>query len=204
VWRDYYTGDLIRNPLLERCDDSLVDMFRLPDMARRMLARAENFPLEGNKGIFNDALKIAEGEGVKIDMKADRVLEAGCGDGSFLKFMLSSGYRAEGIEVNPRHHDAALPIRRMSLEKTDYPDATFKCVVTMHIFYGRSESPEQQAMLKEVGRILVPNGFAVITDVGRNWKWPVDLGNEYELDLINGWEGSQVDNGFVVRKVIKS
>lgn len=73
----------------------------------------------------------------------------------------------------------------------------------MHIFYGRSESPEQQAILKEIGRILVPNGFAIVTDVGRNWTWPIDLDNEYKLDLIHGWEGSQVDNGFVVQKIEK-
>ena len=94
-----------------------------------------------------------------------RVVDVGCSTGLLVRMLCDRGYEAEGVELN--EHSAAWGVDRYKVCIHTQPlqacefraqslDAVFMTDVLEH-----TEHPGQ--FLRDVGRLLVPGGFAVVT-----------------------------------------
>jgi SAM-dependent methyltransferase len=96
-----------------------------------------------------------------------RLLDIGCGYGFFLKKMAQLGWQAEGIEVSKPGRDYArqelgLCIHARPLEVMAFPPDHFD---TVTLFYVIEHVHDPALVLKEVYRILKPNGMLLL-------RWP--------------------------------
>lgn len=96
-----------------------------------------------------------------------RVLDAGCGQGEWVAFLQSRGYRAEGIDFSPelvKRLVATYPdtrwmegdIRRMSA-----PAGSFDAVISWGVIEHDEAGP--LAALREFRRVLRPDGVIIVT-----------------------------------------
>ncbi len=104
-------------------------------------------------------------ENTKTD--GTRLLDIGCGHGFFLKRMAQLGWQAEGIEVSKPGRDYArqelgLCIHPKPLEAMAFPPNHFDAVT---LFYVIEHVHDPALVLKEVNRILKPNGMLLL-------RWP--------------------------------
>lgn len=94
-----------------------------------------------------------------------RVLDAGCGNGMYLRALAARGVRAVGCDLSPgmlraTGHRAvacadvsALPLR----------DAAFDVVLAVHMLY---HVPEREAAMRELRRVLAPGGVCIAVTNG--------------------------------------
>ena len=87
-----------------------------------------------------------------------RILDLGAGAGEAVELMAECGYRAEGIDREPRSE----LVRRGDLLHTDYPDGTFDAVLSQCAFF---VSGDVRGALRESARILCPKGMLLLSDV---------------------------------------
>lgn len=96
-----------------------------------------------------------------------RVLEAGCGIGSWVKIMQAMGHDVIGIDwyseiVQAAHEaDATLQIEQGDIRSLRFADATFDAYISLGVVEHFEEGPED--CLKEAYRLLKPGGVALIT-----------------------------------------
>lgn len=92
-----------------------------------------------------------------------RALDVGCGNGSFIRYMNTLGWRCEGVEFNPTAvkvcRQAGLKVFHGELEAAGFPDARFDLVTARQLI---EHLPNPAAFAKEVARILKPGGRLVI------------------------------------------
>lgn len=92
-----------------------------------------------------------------------RVLEVGCGAGEMLHSLRAKGWRAEGIDFDPRAVAAArssgLDVRLGDLKDAPYPAASFDAVVMRHVI---EHVPDPVQLLRECHRLLAPGGRLVV------------------------------------------
>jgi ubiquinone/menaquinone biosynthesis C-methylase UbiE len=105
--------------------------------------------------------------------KNAKILDVGCGTGDQILELHQQGFNVIGIEpaVNMRKHaEKKLPkgiVRDGSILKLPFPDNTFDFVYALEVFrYLDSEDNIQG--LKEIYRVLKPNGVFFATFVNRN------------------------------------
>jgi ubiquinone/menaquinone biosynthesis C-methylase UbiE len=101
----------------------------------------------------------------------DRLLELGCGGGTFLEWALATGCTARAIDhstemlaLTTQRNAAAIAAGRLALEKADvshlpFSDAQFTAAATINAFFF-FDHPEK--MLAEVYRTLAPAGRIAI------------------------------------------
>jgi 2-polyprenyl-6-hydroxyphenyl methylase/3-demethylubiquinone-9 3-methyltransferase len=102
------------------------------------------------------------------DLPAEaRILDAGCGNGEFSVFLAQLGYKVTGVDLSWTALNrglAAWPNGRFAVASIEagmpFADGSFEAAwcteVLEHLF-------DVHAALAEFGRILIPNGFLVIT-----------------------------------------
>lgn len=100
-----------------------------------------------------------------------RLLDVGCSSGALLRSAQRAGFVVEGVE--PAEHAAAsaktagLNVFHGYLQEARYPAASFDAVTLMEVI---EHLPDPSALLREVWRILKPNGvLAVGTGNGASW-----------------------------------
>jgi SAM-dependent methyltransferase len=104
----------------------------------------------------------------------DRLLEVGCGGGTFLAWALASGctaravdHSAEMLELARRRNAAAIAEDRLALYEADaaslpFPDGAFTAAASTNAFFFFYEP---DAVLAEIRRVLAPGGrIAIHTD----------------------------------------
>lgn len=111
-----------------------------------------------------------------------RVLDAGCGRGRNLLYLLRAGFEVHGVDRDPAAVEAArrlaaeavpgLPADRFRVapvERTAFPDAWFDAVLSSAVLHFARDPEHWEAMLAEAWRVLRPGGlfFArLATDLG--------------------------------------
>jgi tellurite methyltransferase len=101
-----------------------------------------------------------------------RVLDAGCGFGRNLTFLLRAGYDVSAIDRDPSAVEAvrrqaaalapALPadnFRTEPVERCSFGDATFDVVVSSAVLHFARDTGHFEAMVGEMWRVLRPEGF---------------------------------------------
>ncbi len=101
-----------------------------------------------------------------------RVLDAGCGEGRNLSFLLRAGYDASGIDRSP---EAVLQVQRLAAEvapalpgenfqvcnvaELPHPDEHFDVVLSSAVLHFSSDELEFEAMVSAMWRVLKSGGL---------------------------------------------
>ena len=93
--------------------------------------------------------------------KGSKWLDMGAGDGSAVRLLRSLGYRAEGIDLEPRGKD----VQRGNYLEAPWQEGFFDGIISQCSFY---VSSEVSAALKEAARLLHKGGKLVFSDVTEN------------------------------------
>ncbi len=98
------------------------------------------------------------------DTAPGRLIEVGCGDGSFLDRMRSLGWGVEGVEMDEQAvRDAisrfGLNIHQGTMEQLNFAEAAYDAVVLRHVI---EHVHDPVGLLKECFRVLRPGGLLVV------------------------------------------
>jgi SAM-dependent methyltransferase len=110
-----------------------------------------------------------------------KLLDIGCGNGSFLPLAQRLGWEAHGSESDPAAVAAAqkrnLPVRQGGLPQTGWPDNFFAAVTLNHVI---EHVHDPVAAFREIHRVLQPGGWAWVSTpnadsfshrkYGRHWR----------------------------------
>ena len=150
-----------------------------------------------------------------------RILDLGAGAGETVLLLRSHGYRADGIDLNPRRAEAvppfscdeaaaSPPVREGNMLGAPFPDESFDALISQCAFYVSGDVP---GALREGRRLLKPNGLLLLSDVafaplrpqveaaGFSILWEEDLTplwKEYYIEAI--WRGDPVCCAFPKQK----
>ena len=93
--------------------------------------------------------------------QTDRILDAGCGNGRNLVYLLREGYEVFGVDCEnrsipslPADHFRAEPLEEMS-----FPDAFFDVVIASAVLHFAKSDDHFLTMLHGVWRVLKPGGM---------------------------------------------
>jgi SAM-dependent methyltransferase len=90
-----------------------------------------------------------------------RILDAGCGSGRNLVYLLREGYEVYGVDQDPRAA-AFLPegrFRNESIESMSFPDAFADVVISSAVLHFARDDRHFRAMLDGTWRVLKPGGL---------------------------------------------
>lgn len=136
-----------------------------------------------------------------------RILDAGCGGGRNLVYLLRSGFEVFGIDRSPaavaqvrglaaRLAPAlpALNFRAGELDGLPWPDADMDAVICSAVLHFAADEDHFGSMLREMWRVLRPGGlfFARLASV-IGLETPVRLGSDRRARLPDGSERFLVD-----------
>jgi len=101
-----------------------------------------------------------------------RVLDAGCGDGRNLVYLLRAGYDVFGVDANPvsiervrqmaftlAPHLPADNLRAEPIERMTFPDNFADVVLSSAVLHFAQDADEFSAMLRGTWRVLKPGGM---------------------------------------------
>lgn len=99
-----------------------------------------------------------------------RLLDVGCGSGGLLLVMRRLGWRAEGVDTDPRAVEVArtlgLDARQGNLEDQGYADESFDAIMMSHVIEHVRDPLE---LVRTCRRLLRPGGrLAIVTPNGRS------------------------------------
>ncbi len=107
-----------------------------------------------------------------------RILDAGCGDGTFARTLARSGARVVGVDADPAMVEAACGAAadggieatfvEGELERLPFPDASFDVVIAVTVL---CFVPEPASAIRELVRVLRPGGPLVLGELGRWSSW---------------------------------
>lgn len=103
--------------------------------------------------------------------RAARLLDIGCSSGALLRSAVTHGFDGEGVEPAAQAAEYArstgLTVFQGYLQEAGYPAASFDVVTLMEVI---EHLPDPGALLREIWRVLKPNGILVVgTGNGRSW-----------------------------------
>jgi len=142
-----------------------------------------------------------------------RVLDAGCGTGRNLVYLLRSGYEVFGVDESPesvsqtRRLAAALAphlpadnFRVETVKEMSFEDAGFDVVLSSAVLHFARDEEQWQAMVKEMWRVLKRGGifFArLASSIGMEDKVELIEGRRYHLP--DGSDRFLVDEAMLLR-----
>ncbi len=96
---------------------------------------------------------------------AGRVLDIGCGNGRFLRYLAKRGFEAHGIELPGKAADRASEVRGLHIHvgesgSIDFPSNSFDIVTMWHVL---EHLTEPKVTLERVFRWLTPGGRLVLS-----------------------------------------
>lgn len=103
-------------------------------------------------------------QGLQNHKQKGRLLDVGCGIGTFLLLAEESGYEVWGTEISDfgsryAGENLALDVYKGDLEEARFPSAHFDIITLWHTL---EHVPDPKATLKEIHRILKEDGILVI------------------------------------------
>lgn len=104
------------------------------------------------------------------DKKNAKLLDVGCGIGTFLKLAREEGFETYGTEISEYackyvKDNLKINVFRGNLEEANFPTAFFDVVTVWHTL---EHIPDPKATLEEISRILKGNGLLVVATPNLN------------------------------------
>jgi SAM-dependent methyltransferase len=148
--------------------------------------------------------------------KGDRVLDAGCGGGRNVFYLMREGFGVWGVDQSP---DAIAEIRRQAaavapgtearfsvqpVERTSFADGEFDVVICSSVLHFAHDESHWWAMVREVWRVLRPGGLLftrIASSIGQGDRVK-PLGNGRYL-MEDGNERFLVDEGLLMRATME-
>ncbi|MBI4152733.1 class I SAM-dependent methyltransferase [Candidatus Woesearchaeota archaeon] len=90
---------------------------------------------------------------LKKTPKTHKILDAGCGQGLLVEYLRKRGYDVRGIDA----FYGSEYVQKGDLLQNDLPNASFDLILCLDVIEHFSFS-EQETLIKELSRILAPNG----------------------------------------------
>jgi 2-polyprenyl-3-methyl-5-hydroxy-6-metoxy-1,4-benzoquinol methylase len=101
--------------------------------------------------------------GVPKTKQSGPVLDAGCGDGTFLDLLKEAGWQVEGFEMSHAAAEAArkrgLPVQTGTIESIRFPDRKFAAVRFWHVL---EHLPNPEQALEKAAQWLQPSGELIV------------------------------------------
>lgn len=142
-----------------------------------------------------------------------RVLDAGCGGGRNLVYLLREGYEIFGADADAR---AIAEVRRLaaelaprlpadnfhveSVEAMSFSDGCADVVLSSAVLHFARDDDQFQAMLRGIWRVLKPGGLLfcrLASDIGMEGRFQQIAGRRYRL--LDGSERYLVDEAMLLR-----
>jgi SAM-dependent methyltransferase len=107
------------------------------------------------------------------DLSRSRILDVGCGDGAFLRRLVSWGAEPSllaGVDLldervaRPRRIDASLDVRQADASLLPFENASFDLVFQLTVFSSILDPAMRHAVAGEMARVLKPGGAVVSYD----------------------------------------
>ena len=146
--------------------------------------------------------------------RESRVLDAGCGNGRNIRFLLDAGYDVSAVDSDPNaigevmrqaaDLNAALPptnFRREAVEAMSFADASFDAVLSIAVLHFALDDDQFDGMLESMWRVLAPGGmlFArLASNIGMETKMIQRKGRRHLLP--DGSERYLVDETLLMGK----
>ena len=121
-----------------------------------------------------------------------RVLDVGCGDGAYAMVAAQRGARVAGVDTSPQMIEAAqrraveqdvqIDLRVADAAALPFDDGSFDVVLAVTVLCFVADA---NMALRELARVLAPDGRLVIGELGRWSAWAV-------LRRLRGWAGSRL------------
>jgi len=86
-----------------------------------------------------------------------RILDLGCGDGWFTKYLISKGYDCVGVDTNIENKH---PFYRGTADKIPFSDKYFDCIIMFEVI-----EHIQPSCYNEINRVLKEHGKLVISTI---------------------------------------
>jgi tellurite methyltransferase len=93
--------------------------------------------------------------------KPQRILDAGCGGGRNLVYLMREGFDVYAVDNHPKAGSGLPPERfhREPLEHMSFPDGHFDVVISSAVLHLARDDEQFNAMLREMWRVLKPGGL---------------------------------------------
>lgn len=119
-----------------------------------------------------------------------RLLDVGCGDGTFARWAHAQGHDATGIDLEvPGSTHSAVPLIPGSAERLPFDDAAFDAVTMVMVLH----HVDAAIALREASRVLQPGGRIAVLGLGRDSSLTdrvrscIDVGRNAALRARNVW-----------------
>ena len=144
--------------------------------------------------------------------RADSILDAGCGFGRNLVYLLQSGYDVHGVDADADAVNATRELARTlappvpgdrfhvePVERMSFPDAFATVVISSAVLHFATDDAQFQAMLKDCWRVLRPGGMffcRLASSIGLESRVRAVAGRRHRLP--DGTERYLVDEALLV------
>ncbi len=100
---------------------------------------------------------------------SDNVLDLGCGNGEIAEYLSADCRMSCADAADQRTHGLKLPFHIVGT-LLPFPDASFDVVLSNHVI---EHTPDPDTHVREIRRILKPEGVAYLATPNRLWPWEV-------------------------------
>jgi tellurite methyltransferase len=144
--------------------------------------------------------------------RGSRVLDAGCGDGRNIRYLLDAGYEVFGVDADPSavgevmrlaaHKNAELPptnFRREPVEAMSFDDASMDVVLSVAVLHFAKSDEQFEGMLESIWRVLKPGGLffcRLASNIGMEFRMVHRRGRRFLLP--DGTERYLVDEAILL------
>lgn len=119
-----------------------------------------------------------------------KALDLGCGSGWFSQHLARRGVRLTSVDISPRLAKITRERSSSNAAAADaallpFPDESFELIVSSEMIE-HLRVPEKG--IREISRVLCPQGLVVLTTPNRRWLWLVNLATRLKLRPYEGLE----------------
>jgi 2-polyprenyl-3-methyl-5-hydroxy-6-metoxy-1,4-benzoquinol methylase len=125
-----------------------------------------------------------------VNMKGKHVLDAGCGTGRGTERLNHRGAQVTAVDIGPKLvtlTHARYPCQALvaSVSQLPFADDTFDVVFSTEVI---EHMPDPNMGVREMVRVLKPNGHLVLSTPNWLWQWPVRIASSLGLRAFDGFE----------------